>query len=77
MLVRFSTGANPMNTPTKAEIPTKDRILALLSPPGLDALIVIKDARWIVEHIKELDAKLEADYIAWNKVLKIIQVVMK
>lgn len=41
------------------EIPTKDRIMALLSPPSLDVWLIQKDARWILAHIKELDAKLE------------------
>ena len=51
---------NPDSEVSIADIPTKDRIMALLSPPCLDTLIVVKDARWIVAHIKEMEATIKA-----------------
>ena len=44
-------------------IKTKDRIMALLSPPSQDVHLVVEDARWIanrIEHLEALEQRLRA-----------------
>ena len=39
------------------EIPTRDRIMALLSPPSQDAYLCVEDARWVKAEIERLQAE--------------------
>jgi hypothetical protein len=41
------------------ETPTRDRIMALLSPPSQDVHLTVEDARWIKEEIERLQATVE------------------
>ena len=40
-------------------IPTRDRIMALLSPPSQDVHLTVDDARWIKAEIERLRAELK------------------
>jgi hypothetical protein len=41
-------------------IPTRDRIMALLSPPSQDVWLTVDDARWIKAEIERLRAVVDA-----------------
>jgi len=40
-------------------IPTRDRIMALLSPPSQDVYLDVEDARWIKAEIERLEKDVD------------------
>lgn len=53
------------------EIPTRDRIIALLSPPSQDVWLTVDDARWIKAEIEDLNRVITDERtakIAWRSI---------
>lgn len=42
-----------------SEIPTRDRIMALLSPPSRDVWLTVDDARWVKAEIERLQDEVD------------------
>ena len=42
-----------------SEVPTRDRIMAILSPPSQDVYLCVEDARWVKAEIERLQAEIE------------------